>query len=60
LNDTVALPVAIDTALKPLVAGIAQLTVVENEVIRVTFTNKGGQPHKVELKNINRFTQTRP
>lgn len=50
LNDTVALPVAIDTALKPLVAGIAQLTVVENEVIRVTFTNKGGQPHKVELK----------
>jgi YidC/Oxa1 family membrane protein insertase len=27
-----------------------QLTVVENEVLKITFTNKGGQPKKVELK----------
>lgn len=28
-------------------------TVVENELIKVTFTNKGGQPAMVELKNFN-------
>ena len=27
-----------------------QLTVIENEVMKVTFTNKGAQPKKVELK----------
>jgi YidC/Oxa1 family membrane protein insertase len=27
-----------------------QLTVVENNVVKITFTNKGGQPKKVELK----------
>ena len=26
------------------------LLTVENEVLRITFTNKGGQPGKVELK----------
>ena len=31
--------------------GAEQLVVVENELIKVTFTNKGGQPKKVELKN---------
>src|SRR5687767_1853306 len=28
-----------------------ELVVVENEVMRITFTTKGGQPKKVELKN---------
>ncbi|MBI3883193.1 MAG: membrane protein insertase YidC, partial [Sphingobacteriales bacterium] len=28
-----------------------QLTVVENNVLKITFTNKGGQPKQVELKN---------
>jgi YidC/Oxa1 family membrane protein insertase len=28
-----------------------QFLTVENEVLKVTFTNKGGQPDKVELKN---------
>ena len=32
-------------------AGTEQLVVVENELIKVTFTTKGGQPKKVELKN---------
>jgi YidC/Oxa1 family membrane protein insertase len=32
-----------------------QLTVVENDVMKVTFTNKGGQPQKVELKKYKTF-----
>lgn len=32
------------------VKGTEQLVTVENELIKVTFTNKGGQPKKVELK----------
>lgn len=32
-----------------------QLTVVENEVMKVSFTNKGGYPKSVELKNYKRF-----
>lgn len=35
-----------DTAVK----GTEQLVIVENDLIRVTFTTKGGQPKKVELK----------
>ncbi len=31
--------------------GTEQLTTLENELIKVTFTTKGGQPKKVELKN---------
>jgi YidC/Oxa1 family membrane protein insertase len=31
-------------------AGAEQLTTVENSVLKITFTNKGGQPKKVELK----------
>ena len=31
--------------------GTEQLVVVENELIKVTFTTKGGQPKKAELKN---------
>jgi YidC/Oxa1 family membrane protein insertase len=31
--------------------GTEQTTVVENDVLRVTFSNKGGQPKSVELKN---------
>ncbi len=33
------------------VKGTEQLVVAENELIKVTFTSKGGQPKKVELKN---------
>ena len=31
--------------------GIEQLVTLENELIKVTFSTKGGQPKKVELKN---------
>lgn len=33
------------------VTGTEQLVVVENKVLKVTFTTKGGQPKKIELKN---------
>ena len=32
--------------------------IVENDVLKVTFTNKGGQPAKVELKNYKSFDST--
>ncbi|GAB2825333.1 membrane protein insertase YidC [Ferruginibacter profundus] len=34
---------------------IEQLTTIENDVLRVTFTNKGAQPKTVELKNFKTF-----
>jgi YidC/Oxa1 family membrane protein insertase len=46
---------AVKTAVKDstlqLTQGIENTTTVENEVIRITFTNKGGQPGKVQMKN---------
>ena len=51
LQDTAKYkPAVIDSTQQQLITGTEQLTVVENEVIRITFTNKGGQPKKVELK----------
>ena len=35
-----------------------ELSVVENDVIRITFTNKGGQPKKVELKKYKSYDST--
>jgi YidC/Oxa1 family membrane protein insertase len=32
-----------------------ELIEVENKVVKITFTNKGGQPQKVELKNFKTF-----
>jgi YidC/Oxa1 family membrane protein insertase len=32
-----------------------QLTIVENELMKVSFTNKGGYPKSVELKNFKRY-----
>jgi YidC/Oxa1 family membrane protein insertase len=34
-----------------VIAASEEFVTVENEVFKVTFTNKGGQPEKVELKN---------
>jgi YidC/Oxa1 family membrane protein insertase len=39
----------------PLIQGAEQLTVVENNVVKITFTNKGGQPKMVELKKYKTF-----
>jgi len=35
--------------------GPEQITVVENEVMKVSFTNKGGYPKSVELKNFKKY-----
>jgi YidC/Oxa1 family membrane protein insertase len=40
--------------------GVEQLTVVENEVVKISFTNKGGQPKQVELKNYKSLTDNKP
>ncbi len=34
---------------------VEKLTVLENEVLKITFTNKGGQPKEVELKQFKTF-----
>jgi YidC/Oxa1 family membrane protein insertase len=49
LQDTTSLQRISDSAAAPAPA-TEQLTVVENEVLKITFTNKGGQPKQVELK----------
>lgn len=51
LNDTTKKTIinGLDTSIQKT-QGVEAFTVVENEVIRITFTNKGGQPGKVELK----------
>ena len=53
--DTVKTRIPADSAVSIQTAGAGQevLQVVENDVFRVTFTNKGGQPKKVELKHYN-------
>jgi YidC/Oxa1 family membrane protein insertase len=54
LQDTVKKVTTPDSSAQQLApAGNEQLTVVENEVLKITFTNKGGQPKKVELKKYN-------
>ncbi len=35
-----------------------QLLTVENEVLKITFSNKGGQPERVELKKYNSYDST--
>lgn len=49
-NDSLQQP-AIAGDFQQFSTGSADSTVVENEVIRIVFTNKGGQPKSVELKN---------
>lgn len=40
------------------VQGTEQPTVLENDLVRITFTNRGGQPKIVELKKFKRFDGT--
>jgi YidC/Oxa1 family membrane protein insertase len=48
LKDTAQLPVAIDTVFQQ--AAAERLDSIENKLIKVVFTSKGGQPRRVELK----------
>jgi YidC/Oxa1 family membrane protein insertase len=43
------------SGIKQDTTGKEQLITVENKVFKITFTNKGGQPKKVELKNFKTF-----
>ena len=52
-------PIAIvnDNTFQP--AGLSEkMTELENNVMKITFSNKGGQPSKVELKKFKRFDGT--
>src|SRR3954462_7920742 len=40
--------------------GAETLTVIENEVVKISFTNKGGQPKQVELKNYKSLDSKAP
>lgn len=40
--------------------GVEELTVVENEVVKISFTNKGGQPKTVELKSYKSLLDGKP
>ena len=50
-------PAVIDTTVgfNKAIAGIEKTLVVENNVMRIIFSNKGGQPKEVQLKNFKSF-----
>lgn len=52
-NDTTRL--VPEDSLKTSTPVSEQFITVENEVLKITFSNKGGQPDKVELKNYKSF-----
>ena len=43
------------SSVKQDTTGKEQFFTLENKVLKITFTNKGGQPQKVELKNFKTF-----
>src|SRR6516162_4704534 len=43
------------TGFNPALSGTEKTLVVENEVMKVVFTNRGGQPKQVTLKNYKAF-----
>ncbi|HUQ66622.1 MAG TPA: membrane protein insertase YidC, partial [Flavitalea sp.] len=55
-NDTTTLNRTDSNHIAP--TATEQLITVENEVLRITFTNKGGQPRKVELKKYRSYDST--
>jgi len=56
---TVSQP-AIDTSGVLKTTGKEELTVIENEVIKITFSNKGGQPRSVQLKKYSSLRDSSP
>ena len=64
-NDSLAL--AKDTTAKQMpdsgqlaTRGTEALTTIENEVVKITFTSKGGQPKRVELKKYKSLNSGQP
>lgn len=62
-NDSVPIPQAADTRtgtysnayLNRSLEGTESLHVLENNKLRITFTNKGGQPYSVQIKNFKTY-----
>jgi YidC/Oxa1 family membrane protein insertase len=59
-NDTTAKITAPVDSNKVATHGVEEVTVVENEVVKISFTNKGGQPRQVELKSYKSLTNGKP
>jgi YidC/Oxa1 family membrane protein insertase len=55
LKDTTAAPLASVQNIQQDTTGKEQLITIENKVLKITFSNKGGQPKKVELKDFKTF-----
>ena len=53
-NDSTSKQKALGSILQDS-SGKEQITVIENEVLKIAFTNKGGQPKTVELKKFKTF-----
>lgn len=61
LNDTASRKIATDTAgPRDANVGTEQFSVVENEVVKITFTNKGGQIKSAELKKYTSSANGKP
>lgn len=59
-NDTTAKVTAAVDSNQLATRGVEELTVVENEVVKIGFTNKGGQPKQVELKSYTSLINGKP
>ncbi len=59
-NDTTAKVTAAVDSNQVATRGVEELTVVENEVVKISFTNKGGQPKQVELKSYKSLINGKP
>ena len=57
-TTTVATTLADTTGFNRAFKGIEQLVTVENDLVRIVFSNKGGQPVDVELKKFKSYDST--
>lgn len=59
LRDTAKTTATLDTSgINSVINGSEQLLTVENELLKIVFSNKGGQPASVELKKFKSYDST--
>jgi YidC/Oxa1 family membrane protein insertase len=59
LRDTAKTTATLDTSgINNVINGSEQSLTVENELLKIVFSNKGGQPASVELKNFKSYDST--
>jgi len=59
LRDTAKTTATLDTSgINSVINGAEQLLTVENELLKIVFSNKGGQPASVELKKFKSYDST--